>query len=181
MKGWVAFHKIPEVLSLMTWFQRRLIMKDKAGGHSGTMKTFFHYNQTIGDVNHFPQVRAFLFLHICPTLITGFNTIKTFLRTTACSPYKYGREGQFLLLLYYEQHKSLLWPGKRRLLPTSALLYKALVEHGISDFDKACNVGTHYQVTRLTIFLGGLEALLVDGNHNVVEPLINLFTGPGKP
>jgi len=56
MKGWVAFHKIPEVLSLMTWFQGRLIMKDKAGGHPGTMKTFFHYNQTTGDVNHFPQV-----------------------------------------------------------------------------------------------------------------------------
>jgi hypothetical protein len=56
MKGWVAFHKIPEVLSLMTWFQGRLIMKDKAGGHPGTMKTLFHYNQTTGDVNHFPQV-----------------------------------------------------------------------------------------------------------------------------
>ncbi len=120
---------------------------------------------------------------MCPTLITGFNTIKTFLRTTACSPYKYGRESQFLVLLYYEQHKSLLWPGKGRLLPlpTIDLLYEALVEHGISDFDKACNVGTHYQVTRLTIFLGGIEALLVDSNHNGLEPLVNFLASPGEP
>jgi hypothetical protein len=31
MKRWLPFHKIPEMLSLMTWFQRKFIVEAKAG------------------------------------------------------------------------------------------------------------------------------------------------------
>jgi hypothetical protein len=56
MKGGIAFHEIPEMLALMTWFQRQLVVEAKAGGHLAAMKTLFHYNQAAGNINHFPDV-----------------------------------------------------------------------------------------------------------------------------
>jgi hypothetical protein len=68
MKRWVSFYEIPEMLPLMTRFQRQFIMKAKAGRHLAAMKTLFHYNHTAGNVNHFPNMCAFVLLHIFFTL-----------------------------------------------------------------------------------------------------------------
>jgi len=32
------------------------MMKDETGGHLVAMKTLFHYDQTAGNINHFPQM-----------------------------------------------------------------------------------------------------------------------------
>jgi len=56
MKRGLSFHEIPKMLSLMTWFQRQFVVEAKAGGHLPTMKTLFHYNQSAGNINHFPNM-----------------------------------------------------------------------------------------------------------------------------
>jgi len=39
-------------------------MKGKARGNLAAMKAFFHHNQATGNINHFPDVCTFIFLHI---------------------------------------------------------------------------------------------------------------------
>jgi hypothetical protein len=56
MKRRIAFHKIPEMLSLMTWFQRQLVMVAETRGYFAAMKALLHHNQTTGHIDHFPDM-----------------------------------------------------------------------------------------------------------------------------
>jgi len=55
---------------------------------------------------------------------------------------------------------------------------QALIQHGVGHFDEAGDVGAHLQVTGHAVSFGGFPGLAVDGDHDVVQPLVDLFAGP---
>src|SRR5215471_15174685 len=62
-------------------------------------------------------------------------------------------------------------------LPT---LHQTLVQHGVGDLQEASNVGAVYQVAGRAVFLGRFEAVLVDGDHDLVQTLVDLLSGPAQ-
>jgi hypothetical protein len=56
MKRRITFHEIPKMLSLMTWFQRQLVMVAETRRYLAAMKALFHHNHTTGHIDHFPDM-----------------------------------------------------------------------------------------------------------------------------
>jgi hypothetical protein len=56
MKRRIAFHEIPEMLSLMAWFQRQFVMVAETRRYLATMKALLHHNETAGHIDHFPDM-----------------------------------------------------------------------------------------------------------------------------
>ena len=68
MERFFAFHDIPEMHPVTTRRQRRFAMKGEACGYLAAMETLFHYDHTIGDINHLPRMFALCFAHISTNL-----------------------------------------------------------------------------------------------------------------
>ena len=59
-------------------------------------------------------------------------------------------------------------------------LANTLLNHGISNLYEASDVSADNEVVLVTVLLGSLGDVLVDGLHDVLELSVNLFEGPGK-
>src|SRR4030042_421360 len=57
-------------------------------------------------------------------------------------------------------------------------VHKSLVEHGVGDLHETGDIGAHYEIARLPILFGCPICLLMNGNHNIVQPLVHLFASP---
>ena len=65
-------------------------------------------------------------------------------------------------------------------LLVSPYLDKALIKHRINNLYKSGNIGTYHVVPLSTITLTSINTGSVYGLHDLLQPIINLFTGPGK-
>src|SRR5258706_9401349 len=74
------------------------------------------------------------------------------------------------------QARSGAWPLRA---PGSnhAGLDQALVQHRVGDLEEAANVGAVDEIARRSVLLRGLEAGLVDRDHDGVQPLVHLVAG----
>ena len=59
-------------------------------------------------------------------------------------------------------------------------LHQPLIDHGIGDLDKSGDIGA-LDVINIAAFLAVLDALLMYRDHDIVQPLIDFFSRPGKP
>src|SRR4051812_41420459 len=64
---------------------------------------------------------------------------------------------------------------------SNTYLDKALVEHGVGYFQEATDVGAVHQIARRAVFLGRFVAVLVDGDHDVVQTLVHFLASPAQP
>ena len=60
-------------------------------------------------------------------------------------------------------------------------LHKALIQHGVGYFQEAADVGAVHQIARRAVFLGRFEAVLVDGDHDLVQTIIYFLASPVQP
>src|ERR1035441_3695179 len=60
-------------------------------------------------------------------------------------------------------------------------LNQSLVQHGIGDLQEAADVGAVHQIARGAVGFGSLEAGLVDGDHDFVQPIVHFLAGPVHP
>src|SRR5713226_146299 len=58
-------------------------------------------------------------------------------------------------------------------------LHQPLIQHGVCDLQEARDIGAIYQVAWRAIFLARFEAVLVDGDHDLVQTIVDFFAGPG--
>ena len=60
-------------------------------------------------------------------------------------------------------------------------LHKALIQHRVGYFQEAADVGAVHQVAGRAVFLGRFEAVLVDGDHDLVQTIVHFLAGPAQP
>ena len=60
------------------------------------------------------------------------------------------------------------------------MLDDALRQHGIGDLLEARDVRSHDVVTLVAVTLGSIVGRVVNGHHDVLELVVNLFERPGK-
>src|SRR5271157_5858469 len=61
----------------------------------------------------------------------------------------------------------------------SCWLHQPLIQHRVRDLQEAGDVRAVHQVAGRAVLLGRFEAVLVDGDHDVVQTLVDFFAGPG--
>ena len=57
-------------------------------------------------------------------------------------------------------------------------LHKALVQHGVGYLQEAADVGAVYKVAGRPVFFGRFVAVLVDGDHDLVQTVVHFVAGP---
>src|SRR5437867_5989479 len=62
--------------------------------------------------------------------------------------------------------------------PPVKTLDQPLVHHRVGDLEEARDVGAVHEIPRRAVALRGFERVLVDRDHDLVKPLVDLFTGP---
>ena len=60
------------------------------------------------------------------------------------------------------------------------ILEDTLSHHSIGNALEACDVGTGHQIVTQTVLLSGVNAHLIDGVHDLVQLLVDLFFGPDQ-
>src|SRR5271166_3827867 len=70
---------------------------------------------------------------------------------------------------------------RRRSAALAGMLHESLVKHGIGDFQEAADVGAVHEIAGGPVGLGGLEAGPVDGDHDLVQPIVHFLAGPVQP
>src|SRR5213594_4222738 len=58
---------------------------------------------------------------------------------------------------------------------------EALIEHGVRDLEEAADVGAVEQIAGGAVLGRGLEAVAVDLDHDLVQPLVHLVAAPRQP
>src|SRR5882762_7272476 len=57
-------------------------------------------------------------------------------------------------------------------------LNQPLIEHGIGDLEEAADISAVHEIAGRAVLLRRLVAVLVDRDHDLVEPIIDLFASP---
>ncbi len=68
----------------------------------------------------------------------------------------------------------------RTILLTQTRLYQPLIQHRISHFHEAGDVGAVDEVAGRAVLLGRLIAIAVDGDHDLVQLVIHFLAGSGN-
>src|SRR3954471_24023206 len=59
-------------------------------------------------------------------------------------------------------------------------LHQTLIQHRVGHLQEAADVGAVHQIARRAIQFGRLVAILVDGDHDLVQTIVHFFARPRK-
>jgi hypothetical protein len=70
--------------------------------------------------------------------------------------------------------------GHPLLISYAALfLHQTLIQHRVSDLQESSYICAVHQVAGRAVFLGRFIAVLVDGDHDLVQTIVDFLAGPG--
>src|SRR5271157_5150331 len=61
----------------------------------------------------------------------------------------------------------------------SCWLHQPLIQHRVRDLQEARDIGAVHQIAGRAVLLGRFVAILVDGDHDLVQTIIDFFSSPG--
>src|SRR5215469_1831789 len=62
-----------------------------------------------------------------------------------------------------------------------ANLDQSLIQNRIRHLHEPGDIRAIHQVARMTILFGGIKRVLVDGDHDLVQPVVHFFARPSQP
>src|ERR1022692_4571187 len=83
---------------------------------------------------------------------------------------------------HMKKRKGLLPPASFpciQLLLKPGSLNQPLIQHRVGDLQEARDIGAVHQVAGRAVLLGRFVAVLVDGDHDLVQTIVDFFTSPG--